>query len=130
MKRPLVEDLAAAIEDVTTGDLDRMRRYPQPMSVVGDITRALFRAAPGHRLITADFSGIESRVTAWLSGEQSKIDQWAKFDRTGAPEDEPYFILGKKFGLSGEQVRPTGKTADLAFGYMGAVGAWTKACAS
>ena len=126
MKRPLVEDLAAAIEDVTTGDLDRMRRYPQPMSVVGDITRALFRAAPGHRLITADFSGIESRVTAWLSGEQSKIDQWAKFDRTGAPEDEPYFILGKKFGLSGEQVRPTGKTADLAFGYMGAVGAWRK----
>ena len=128
MKRPLVEDLAAAIEDVATGDFDHMRRrYQQPMSVVGDITRALFCAAPGHRLITADFSGIESRVTAWVSGEQSKLDQWAKFDRTGAPEDEPYFILGSKFGLSGEQARPTGKTARLGVSdIMGAVGAWRK----
>jgi DNA polymerase len=127
MKRPLVEDIGAAIDAVATGDLDHLRqRYPQPMSVVGDITRALIRAAPGHRLIAADFSGIESRVTAWLSGQQSKLDQWAKFDQTQNPEDEPYFILGRTFGLPHEQARKIGKTADLAFGYMGSVGAWQK----
>jgi DNA polymerase bacteriophage-type len=127
MKRPTVADLGTAIDAVATGDFNYLRRrYSQPMSVVGDITRAMFCARPGHRLITADFSGVESRITAWVSGQQPKLDQWAKFDRTQAPEDEPYFILGSKFGFPPEQARVVGKTADLAFGYMGAVGAWRK----
>jgi DNA polymerase len=127
LKRPLVEDTAAAIEAVSTGSLELMRqRYPQPMSVVGDIARALICAAPGHRLIAADLSGIESRVTAWISGQQDKLDQWAKFDHTKDPNDEPYYILGRRFGIAQEQARTIGKTADLAFGYMGGAGAWEK----
>jgi DNA polymerase bacteriophage-type len=127
LKRPLVEDMGAAIEAVTTGSLEHLRqRYPQPMSVVGDITRALISAAPGHRLIAADFSGIESRLTAWISGQQDKLNRWAKFDRTGDPHDEPYSILGKTLGVAPAQARTIGKTADLAFGYMGGVGAWKK----
>jgi len=127
MKRPEVEDIGAAIEAVATGDLDHLRhQYPRPMSVVGDVARAMICAAPGHRLIAADFSGIESRVTAWISGQQSKIEQWAKFDRTGDPKDEPYFILGKQVGQPDETARGIGKTADLAFGYMGSINAWKK----
>jgi DNA polymerase bacteriophage-type len=127
LKRPLVEDMGAAIEAVSTGSLEHLRqRYPQPMSVVGDITRALICAAPGHRLIAADFSGIESRLTAWISGQQEKLNRWAKFDRTGDPNDEPYYILGKTLGVAPAQARTIGKTADLAFGYMGGVGAWKK----
>jgi DNA polymerase len=128
MKRPLVGDLGAAIEAVATGDLDHLRRqYRQPMSVVGDISRALICAPPGHRLITADFSGVESRITAWVSGEQSKLDRWVKFDRTQNLEDEPYFILGSQsFGLPHEQARAIGKVGDLAFGYMGGEGAYRK----
>jgi RecA-family ATPase len=127
MKRPEVDDIDAAIEAVSRGDLEQLRQqYQQPLSVVGDITRALVCAKPGHKLIAADFSGIESRVTAWLSGQQSKLDQWAKFDRTRDPQDEPYFILGQQFGLAMEQARTIGKTADLAFGYQGGVGAWQK----
>ena len=128
MKRPLVEDMGAAIAAVSARNLPALRRqYAQPMSVVGDITRALICAAPGHRLIAADFSGVESRLTAWVSGQQSKLDQWAKFDRTGNPEDEPYFIIGARtFGFAPEVARSHGKTGDLAFGYMGGVGAWKK----
>ena len=127
MKRPLVEDLGAAIEAVATRDLAQLRRcYKEPLSVVGDITRALICASPAHRLITADFSGVESRITAWVSGQQSKLDQWAKFDHTQDAQDDPYRILGHKFGLHDEQARTIGKTADLAFGYMGAEGAWKK----
>ena len=128
MKRPEVEDLGAAIAAVASGDLNQLRQqFSQPMSVIGDITRALICAAPGHRLIAADFSGIESRVTAWLSGQQSKLEHWAKFDRTRDPQDEPYFIIGHKiFGLPAEQARTPGKTGDLAFGFMGGHGAWQK----
>ena len=48
MKRPLVGDIGAAIEDVATGVIAHLRRhYSQPMSVVGDINRALICASPG-----------------------------------------------------------------------------------
>ena len=73
------------------------------------------------------FQWFESRITAWVSGQQSKLDQWAKFDRTQDLEDEPYFILGSKtFGLPREQARAIGKVGDLAFGYMGGEGAYRK----
>ena len=96
------------------------------MAVIGDIARAVISAAPGHRLIAADLSGIESRITAWVSGQQSKLAQWAKFDWSQDPHDEPYFLLGKTLGLPAAQARSVGKTADLAFGYMGGAGAWRK----
>jgi DNA polymerase len=122
------KDMAAAIAAVATGDLNHLRsRYKQPMSVIGDIARALVCAPAGRKLIIADFSGIESRMTAWVSGQQSKLDQWATFDRTGNAEDEPYFITGHQiFGLPKDRAREPGKTGDLAFGYMGGLGAWMK----
>jgi hypothetical protein len=97
-----------------------------PIETLGDIARAFVVAAPEHRLLIGDFSGIESRVLAWVSGQQSKVDQWAKFDRTGDPKDEPYFIVGQACGLPEEIARKTGKTADLAFGFGGSIGAWRR----
>jgi hypothetical protein len=96
------------------------------MSVVGDIVRGLICAQSGCRLIAADFSGVESRITAWLSGQQSKLDQWVKFDRTQDPKDEPYYLIGRSSGIAEENARAIGKTADLAFGYAGGIGAWRK----
>ena len=126
LKRPEVADLGAAIEDVRAGDYRQLRtKYPRPLSVVGDITRATIIARPGHRLLIGDFSGIESRVLAQVSGQQSKLDQWAKFDATGNPEDEPYYLLGRNnFGFAPQEARGKGKTGDLAFGYMGSIGAF------
>src|SRR5262249_28470728 len=75
----------------------------------------------------ADLSGIESRVVAWVSGQQSKLDMWQAFDRSGNPEDEPYRRLGVEiFNLPPEKARDTGKTPDLAFSYLDSVGAWRK----
>jgi DNA polymerase len=127
LKRPIVDDIDPAIDAVASGNLERLRKdYPRPISVIGDVTRAMICAAPGHRLIAGDLSGIESRVTAWVSGQQSKLDMWAKFDRTGDPKDEPYYIIGRMMGVPEEFFRSIGKTADLAFGFMGSIGAWKK----
>ena len=109
---------------VMTGDLAHVSSLYPPLEAVGDIARAMISAAPGHRFLIGDFSGIESRVTAWISGQKSKVEQWAKFDRTGDPKDEPYFMIGRGFGQPESLARAIGKVADLSFGYMGGPRAW------
>ncbi len=130
LKRPDgLEDPAGALELVMTGDIERVReKYPEPLAVIGSVVRGLICAGPGMRFIAADFSGIESRNAAWLAGETWKIEQWRKFDETGDPNDEPYLILGRRFGVPENKARLIGKITDLAFGFMGAIGAWRAAC--
>jgi hypothetical protein len=119
--------VADAIEAVRSKDLDRVRALGDPLTVIGSITRPMICAAPGHVLIGADFSGIESRTTAWIAGEQRKIEQWTTFDRTGDPKDEPYYVIGRQtYGLPEEEARSAGKTGDLACGFGGGPGAWRR----
>ena len=134
LKRPAVKDIDAAIAAVATGDYDRVRSiYPQPLSVIGDCSRSMICAAPGHVLIGADFSSIESRVLAWIAGEEWKLESYRRFDTTHDPKDEPYCITACKIYrvpdgtyTKASPERAVGKTCDLAFGYMGGLGAWRK----
>ena len=132
LKRPTVDDLDAAIAAVATGDYQHVRSlYPKPLAVVGDCSRSMICAAPGRILIGADFSAIESRVLAWVAGEQWKLDAYRRFDATHDPTDEPYRVTaGKIFhaepgNVTSEQ-RNVGKTCDLAFGYQGGISAFRK----
>ena len=132
LKRPLVENIEAAVSAVSTGDYEHVKKlYGRPLAVVGDCSRAMICAAPGKMLIGADFSSIESRVLAWVAGEQWKLDSYRRFDATHDPGDEPYRITaGKIFhaqpGSITKEQRNAGKTCDLAFGYMGGINAWRK----
>jgi DNA polymerase len=134
LKRPEVEDIDAAVAAVATGDYSYVReRYENPLSVVGDITRSMIRAAPDHTLIGGDFSSVESRVLAWVAGEDWKLDSYRRFDATRDPRDEPYCTTACKiFGVpdgtfnSDSPERKVGKVCDLAFGYQGGLGAWRK----
>ena len=84
-------------------------------------------------LIGADFSAIESRVLAWVAGEEWKLDSYRRFDATHDPRDEPYCITACKifrvpdgsFDKNSPE-RNVGKTCDLAFGYAGGLDAWRK----
>ena len=134
LKRPIVEDLDAAIAAVATGDYAHVKKlYLRPLSVVGDCSRSMICAAPGHVLIGADFSSIESRVLAWAAAEEWKLDSYRRYDATRDPRDEPYCVTACKiyrvpdgsFNKSSPE-RGVGKTCDLSFGYMGALGAWRK----
>ena len=134
LKRPEVDDLEAAITAVKTGSYEHVRSlYPRALSLLGDLGRSLIVAAPGHTLIGADFSAIESRVLAWLCDERWKLDAYARYDATQDPRDEPYCILACRMlhvpdgSFTPESPeRKIGKTADLACGYMGGAGAIEK----
>jgi DNA polymerase len=134
LKRPLIEDIEAAVTAIATGDLAHVKQlYPQPLSVIGDISRSLISAAPGYVLIGGDFSSIESRGLAWIAGEDWKIDSYRRFDATQDPRDEPYCITACKIfrvpdGTFDKESpeRKVGKTCDLAFGYQGGLNAWRK----
>jgi DNA polymerase len=113
------ENTAEKVAAVLTGDIAEVRKLGPPLEVVSDIVRAVICAAPSNRLLVADFSGIESRVLAWLADESEKLAQWEAYDRTGAAEDDPYYRLGKSFGLDDTIARKLGKVIDLAFGFQG-----------
>jgi hypothetical protein len=125
------QHVAAAIEAVLGGDFARVRALGSPLSVLGDISRSMISAAPGHVLIGADFSAIESRVLAWIAGENWKLATYRRFDETGDPAIEPYCVTASKIlkrtvTPDDEAGRQIGKTADLAYGYGGGLGAWRK----
>jgi DNA polymerase len=134
LKHPKVDDIEAAITAVKTGDYEHVRKlYPQALSLLGDLGRSLIVAAPGHKLIGADFSAIESRVLAWVGGEQWKLDAYSRYDATQDPRDEPYCILACRMlhvpdgtFTPDSPERKIGKTADLACGYMGGASAIEK----
>jgi hypothetical protein len=67
------------------------------------------------------------------TGDIWKLDSYRRFDATHDPGDEPYCItackiFNKPIGTytKDSPERSVGKTADLAFGYSGGLGAWRK----
>ena len=131
LKRPETKDIDAAVDAILTGNMDRIRELGAPLTIADDIQRSIICAAPGHQLMAGDFSAIESRVLAWLAGEDWKLKTYRKYDETGDPVLEPYCatatrMLGRTVTPEDEAGRQIGKTADLALGYGGALGAWRR----
>jgi Toprim domain/CHC2 zinc finger len=131
LKRPETKDIDAAVDAVLSGDMNRIRELGAPLTIAGDIQRSVICAAPGHKLIAGDFSAIESRVLAWLAGEDWKLANYREYDANGRPELEPYCatatrMLKREVTPEDEAGRQIGKTADLALGFGGALGAWRR----
>jgi len=96
--------------------------YGDPISVISDCLRSFIEASVGHRLIWGDYSAIEARVLAWLSGEEAVLDVFRN------NKDIYKFAAMKIFGCAYEAVtkemRQIGKVAVLALGYQGGVKAF------
>jgi len=100
--------------------------YDNPLTAVSDCLRGVMCAAPGKTLISGDYVNVEARVTAWLAGDASKLEQFRLQDSgEGA---EVYRLAASRIynipveDITGKQ-RQTGKTAELALGFGGGVDA-------
>ena len=119
-----MEDLAEARALVRDGDYDTVKAlYENVPGTLSELIRTALVPEPGHRFVVADFSAIEARVTAWLAGEQWRLDAFEDGqDIYCASASRMFKVPVEKHGANGH-LRQRGKVAELALGYGGGVNA-------
>ncbi len=147
------EEVNAALRVLASRDLATVEAaYPKldALTVVNNCLRSLFVAAPGHTLISSDYSAIEAVVLAALSGEEWELEVMrthgmiyeAQISRmTGVPFEEfikhrvdmggvaTYSPDGKLLSIKGGKhhpLRQQGKLAKLSGGYASWINGWKK----
>ena len=71
----------SVVDTIRTGDRSGIAQYGNPLSLLGDISRAALCAGEGMELKSGDFSAVESVVLAWLAGEQWKLVAYQTFSK-------------------------------------------------
>lgn len=66
-----------AIQDILEGFEWLSAIYDDVGKLLSDALRGVFMAPKGRKLCVADFSAVEARVTAWVSGQQDLLDLFA-----------------------------------------------------
>jgi DNA polymerase len=121
-----IEDLELARSLVAEGRYEEIELlYDNTPNVLSELIRTAFVAKPGCRFIVSDFSAIEARVLAWLSGENWRIEAFRNgADIYCASASQMFGVPVEKNGVNGH-LRQKGKISELALGYGGSVGALT-----
>lgn len=119
-----IPDLTEAREIVKYGYHDEIEMlYDDVPDTLSQLIRTAFIPGPGKKFIVADFSAIEARVIAWLSGEDWRMQAFANGeDIYCASASKMFGVPVVKHGENGH-LRQKGKVAELACGYGGSVGA-------
>lgn len=94
--------------------------------VLSQLIRTCFVAAPGKKLISADFSAIEARVLSWLAKEGWRQQVFATHGKIYEASASAMFGVPVEQIVKGRPeyaLRAKGKVAELALGYQGGSGA-------
>jgi len=119
-----IADLDTARKTIKTGDLELMEMcYENPSEILSQCIRTAIIPSPGNKFVVADFSAIEARVIAWLSGEQWRIDVFNSHGKIYEASAAAMFKVPIESIHKGDPLRQKGKVAELACGYGGGVGA-------
>ncbi len=99
--------------------------YDSTPNVLSELIRTAFIPKEGCRFLVADFSAIEARVLAWLSGEQWRLDVFASHGKIYEASASAMFHVPIGEITKGSPLRQKGKISELALGYGGSVCALT-----
>jgi CHC2 zinc finger len=122
----------SVVDQVRAGDRAGIAVFGNPLSVLGDISRAALCSVPTYELKSGDFSAIESVVPAWLANEGWKLRAFETFQASGDKQREPYRVVARRMLHKPENAavtpaeRQLGKGGELACGFGGSVGAWRR----
>ena len=97
--------------------------YDSTPNVLSELIRTAFIPKPGCRFVVADFSAIEARVLAWLSGEQWRLDVFTSHGKIYEASASSMFHVLMEEITKGSPLRQKGKLAELGLGFGGASGA-------
>lgn len=124
LPRNSMPDLEEARELVKQGNTTALAMlYDSVPDVLSQLIRTAFIPSKGHHFYVADFSAVEARVIAWLSGEQWRQKAFAKNeDIYCASASQMFGVPVVKHGIN-SKLRQKGKIAELALGYGGSIGA-------
>lgn len=118
---PDLEEARALVKQGNTTALAML--YDSVPEVLSQLIRTAFIPSEGHHFYVADFSAVEARVIAWLSGEQWRQKAFANNEDIYCVSASQMFgVPVVKYGINGE-LRQKGKIAELALGYGGSIGA-------
>ena len=117
-------DLEAARELVKQGNFSTLDMlYDSIPDVLSQLIRTAFIPKENCHFYVADFSAVEARVIAWLSGEGWRQKAFAQNkDIYCASASQMFGVPVVKHGINGN-LRQKGKIAELALGYGGSIGA-------
>ena len=121
-----IHTLDEARELIKMGCFDTVASiYGDVPEILSQLIRTMLIPKHGCKFIVADFSAIEARVLAWLSGEQWRLDAFNRGEDIYCASASAMFgVPVVKHGINGD-LRAKGKVAELACGYQGGVGALT-----
>lgn len=120
-----ITDLDFSRSLVANGDYDSFYQCYDVAQTLSELIRTALIPSDDCRFIVSDFSAIEARVIAWVSGEQWRLEVFKNDgDIYCASASEMFRVPVVKHGINGH-LRQKGKIAELALGYGGSVGALT-----
>jgi DNA polymerase bacteriophage-type len=115
------------LDTIKFGSWRALSEYGDPMDVLSSCLRGTIAAPEGYKFLVSDYSNIEGRLTAWVAGEQWKLDAF-KANDDGTGPDLYKVAYARAFGIEPEEVtgdqRQLGKIMELSCGFSGWVGAW------
>lgn len=127
------EEVEAAITLVKQGQAHELLTEGQPSVsvVIASLLRACLVAGPGCLLVDRDYSNVEGRIAAWLTGQEWKLEAFRAFDR-GEGEDLYLLTYARVYGLDSvenltKKERNLGKVLDLGGQFGGGKGAYANA---
>jgi len=106
--------------------------WGDPLTAVAGCLRSLFTAAPGHELISSDYSAIEAVVLAVIAGEEWRLEIFQTHGKiyeacqariTGEPLAD-ILAYKERTGNHHPDRKKFGKIPELASGYGGGLKAW------
>ncbi len=126
IKQPEIEEIVLILKDKSLTTAQKTSKislfHGAVLPRISDCIRAMLTAAPGKKLISVDFAQIESRVLAWLAGEEKKL---GVFRGHGLfYEDAATKIYGVQLHNVDTKQRLVGKVSELSLGFGGGVGAF------
>ena len=127
LPRNYIETLDTAREIVKNQNTEGLKMlYGNVSDTLSQLIRTAFIPSENHKFVVADFSAIEARVIAWLSGEKWRQEVFATHGKIYEASASQMFGVPIEKIVKGNPeyaLRAKGKVAELALGYGGSTGA-------